>query len=125
MIGIQSTVLSERHVVNMLLYLYDKGKVKESQLTAVVKNYYSAVDVATKLVDSGLVDSWFEKDGHTVKIYTLTNLGSLVAEDIKHANDKILAAGSSDGMVSETPAGQMHNEAFANKRPKDSNRGGG
>ena len=56
-------------------FLLENGKVKESQLTAVVKNYYTAVDVAAKLVDNNLVDSWMEKDGHTVKVYELTALG--------------------------------------------------
>ena len=86
------TVLSDRHVMNMLLFLYENGKVKESQLTAVVKNYYTAVEVAAKLVDNNLADSWSEKDGHTVKVYALTELGLLVSEDLKRANDLILEA---------------------------------
>ena len=89
MSGSDQTVLSERHVMNMLLFLLENGKVKESQLTAVVKNYYTAVDVATKLVDNNLVDSWMEKDGHTVKVYKLTALGSEVARDLKRANDRL------------------------------------
>lgn len=76
--------------MNMLLFLYENGKVKESQLTAVVKNYYTAVEVAAKLVENGLADSWSEKDGHTVKVYQLTNLGNLVATDLKRANDRLM-----------------------------------
>ena len=86
------TVLSDRHVMNMLLFLYENGKVKESQLTAVVKNYYTAVEVAAKLVDNNLAESWSEKDGHTVKVYALTELGLLVSQDLKRANDLILEA---------------------------------
>ncbi len=73
----------------MLLFLFENGKVKESQLTAVVKNYYTAVDVAAKLVDSNLVDTWMEKDGHTVKVYELTALGLEIARDLKRANDRL------------------------------------
>lgn len=83
------TVLADRHVMNMLLFLLDNGRVKESQLTAVVKNYYSAVDVASKLVSNGLALTWTEKDGHTVRIYELTDLGKDVAMDLKRANDRL------------------------------------
>lgn len=89
MSGGGQTVLSDRHVMNMLLFLFENGKVKESQLTAVVKNYYTAVDVAAKLVDSNLVDTWMEKDGHTVKVYELTALGLEIARDLKRANDRL------------------------------------
>lgn len=89
MSGEGQTVLSDRHVINMLLFLFENGKVKESQLTAVVKNYYTAVDVAAKLVDSNLVDTWMEKDGHTVKVYELTALGLEIARDLKRANDRL------------------------------------
>lgn len=73
----------------MLLFLLNRGKVKESQLTEVVKNYYTATNVITKLVDCDLVESWIEKDGHTVKMYMLTSLGEDVAVDLKRANDRL------------------------------------
>ena len=91
-----STILADRHVMNMLLFLLDNGRVKESQLTAVVKNYYTAVDVASKLVSNGLALTWTEKDGHTVRIYELTDLGRDVAMDLKRANDRILEAQAAD-----------------------------
>lgn len=83
------TMLSDKYVVDMLLFLLESGKVEENKLMDVVKNYYTAVDVATKLVDNNLVDSWMEKDSHTVKVYELTALGSEVARDLKHANDRL------------------------------------
>ena len=99
MVKLVQTVLSDRHVMNMLLFLLDNGKVKESQLTAVVKNYYTAVDVAAKLVNNKLADSWSEKDGHTVKVYALTDLGHLIAEDLKRANDRFLEAQAADPTI--------------------------
>lgn len=122
------TVLSDRHVMNMLLFLYENGKVKESQLTAVVKNYYTAVEVAAKLVDNNLADSWSEKDGHTVKVYALTELGLLVSENLKRANDLILeaqatapnAAAMGGDMTAPAEA-----EALASKRTENAARGGG
>lgn len=82
----QHTMLSDEHVMDMLLFLLENGKVKDSQLTTVVKNYYTAVDVAAKLVDSNLINSQIE-DGYSV--YELTSLGSEVARDLKRANDRL------------------------------------
>ena len=124
MVKLVQTVLSDRHVLNMLLFLLENGKVKESQLTAVVKNYYTAVDVAAKLVNNKLVDSWSEKDGHIVKVYVLTELGHLVAEDLKRANDRILETMSEDSDIRIDHA-SVPVEALANKRTENAARGGG
>ncbi len=131
MVKLAQTVLSDRHVLNMLLFLLENGKVKESQLTAVVKNYYTAVDVAAKLVNNRLADSWSEKDGHTVKVYDLTELGRMVAEDLKRANDRILEAQSTDTSLGvaatddDMTAPVAMAEALASKRTENAARGGG
>lgn len=131
MVKLVQTVLSDRHVLNMLLFLLENGKVKESQLTAVVKNYYTAVDVAAKLVNNRLADSWSEKDGHTVKVYALTELGHLIAEDLKRANDRILEAQAADTSlgvaetVSDMTAPVAMADALASKRTEKGAGGGG
>lgn len=130
MVKLVQTVLSDRHVLNMLLFLLENGKVKESQLTAVVKNYYTAVDVAAKLVNNRLADSWSEKDGHTVKVYALTELGRLIAEDLKRANDRILEAQAADTSLGVAETGSdmtapVAIDALASKRTENAARGGG
>jgi DNA-binding PadR family transcriptional regulator len=81
-----STVLAEKNVVSMLLYLLD-GKAKESQLEVIVKNYDSYVSVAQKLVDAGLARCFIGKERRTTKWYELTDKGQKVANYIKAAND--------------------------------------
>jgi hypothetical protein len=83
------SIFSEKNVVSMLLFIYANDKVKESQLTDIVSNYYISVKVANILVNAGLVKSWSEKIGHTTRWYETTELGGKIAKLLKEANDLI------------------------------------
>ena len=74
----------------MLLFIKDRGRVKENDLTAVCKNYYTSVKVVRILVDANLVHSWVDDSGRSTTYYELTSLGADVARDLKRANDRIL-----------------------------------
>ena len=83
------SIFSEKNVASMLLFIYAHKKVKESQLTSIVSNYYSSVKVVGILVDIGLVKSWSEKLGHTTQWYEITDVGAEVARLLKEANDLV------------------------------------
>lgn len=86
-------MLSEKNVVDILLFLLD-GKKKESDFTEIVSNYYSIKESLSKIVESGLASmSVVQNLGgkkYSARVYELTPLGLDVAADLKRANDRIL-----------------------------------
>ena len=84
------SIFSRAHAADMLLYVATHVKVKENELTAVCKNYYTALKVVTFLLDLNLVSKSIDERGRTTTYYELTPLGLDVAADLKRANDRIL-----------------------------------
>jgi hypothetical protein len=83
------SIFSEKNVVSMLLFIYANKKVKESQLTEIVPNYYTSVKVVNILADAGLVRSWSEKVGYTIRWYEITDLGTQAAGHLYEANNLV------------------------------------
>ncbi len=96
MIEQKSSILSEKNVAGVLLFLLD-GCKKENDFTKIISNYYSINATLTKLCDAGLVSMTVEKSRYTIRWYELTQLGYQVAQDLKKATDRI------DGILPEEP----------------------
>jgi len=92
-VKLKLSLLSEKNVVDILLFLLD-GKKKESDFTEIVSNYYSIKESLGKIVESGLATMTVVQNlggkKYSARIYELTPLGLDVAADLKRANDRIL-----------------------------------
>ena len=85
------TVLGYSNSVPILIGIYENGgSIKSGHLRENIGNYDSIKNAADRLEDAGLITiSHF--DGKSAYIqYELTELGLLVAKDLKKANDRII-----------------------------------
>lgn len=86
------SILSEKNVVDMLLFLLP-SKRKENDFIEIVSNYYSINATLNKLVSAGLatVQLQYSDKGkrYSARFYELTPLGHDVATDLKRANDRL------------------------------------
>lgn len=81
------SIYSQKNVVSMLLFIEYHGRVKESRLTEIVSNYYSSIQVATILLDNGLVKKAIDDRGHTTTWWEITDKGRAAAELLREAED--------------------------------------
>lgn len=82
------SILSEKNVVDMLIFLLE-GRHKENDFTQIVSNYYSINSTLTKLVESGLIEMDLECGRYQTRWYELTPKGYEVSTHLKSALDLI------------------------------------
>lgn len=91
------TVLGFQNSVPVLIYLLESGgSAKSGYIREAVGNYNSVKSAAQRLSESGLITITAFGGKSSYILYELTELGYMVAEDLKRANDLILEAQGSD-----------------------------
>ena len=80
------TILSEKNVVGILVYLHG-GPKKENDLTKVVSNYYSISIVLEKLRNAGLIRSWTDDTRYHARWHELTDTGKSVVKKLLDVQD--------------------------------------
>lgn len=85
------TVLGFQNCVPVLIFLLESGgSAKSGYIREAVGNYNSIKSAAQRLSDSGLITITAFGGKSSYILYELTELGRLVAEYLKRANDLIL-----------------------------------
>ena len=103
------TILSEKNVVGILVYLHD-GPHKENDLTKVVSNYYSISVVLEKLRNAGLIHSWTDDTRYHARWHELTNVGKSVVKKLLDVQDIL----SGEILIDSDP--DMNHEISSKKR---------
>ena len=126
------TVLGFQNCVPVLIFLLESGgSAKSGYIREAVGNYNSIKSAAQRLSDSGLITITAFGGKSSYILYELTELGRLVAEYLKRANDLVLGvqpvdtatdiAATSDIVVTTAEL----TDALASKRAGNAVRGGG
>ena len=126
------TVLGFQNSVPVLIFLLESGgSAKSGYIREAVGNYNSIKSAAQRLSESGLITITAFGGKSSYILYELTELGRMVAEDLKRANDLILEAQEADTTLGVAATGKdmtasvaMAN-ALASKRTGNAARGGG
>ena len=126
------TVLGFQNSVPVLIFLLESGgSAKSGYIREAVGNYNSIKSAAQRLSESGLITITAFGGKSSYILYELTELGRMVAEDLKRANDRILEAQSTDAPLGVAATGDDMTapmamaEALASKRTGNAARGGG
>jgi hypothetical protein len=88
----KQTVLANQNAVPFLTYLYKNGPSKASYLQEIIKSYNSVKNVATALINEGLVSSKEIKEKNVCIVYELTELGENVAKKLIEAESLLTVA---------------------------------
>ena len=126
------TVLGFQNCVPVLIFLLESGgSAKSGYIREAVGNYNSIKSAAQRLSDSGLITITAFGGKSSYILYELTELGRLVAEYLKRANDLILGVQTVDtttGIIAtgdDSVAPTAIADALASKRAGNAVRGGG
>lgn len=125
------TVLGFQNCVPVLIFLLESGgSAKSGYIREAVGNYNSIKSAAQRLSDSGLITITAFGGKSSYILYELTELGRLVAEYLKRANDLILGVQTVDttGIIAtgdDRVAPTAIADALASKRAGNAVRGGG
>ncbi len=76
-----------KHASSVLFFLLERGKIKKSQLSEIIKNPQTYSAIVSKLMDAGLIMSTEEIIGRRVVYLTLSEKGRSVAEQLKRAEE--------------------------------------
>lgn len=126
------TVLGFQNSVPVLIFLLESGgSAKSGYIREAVGNYNSIKSAAQRLSESGLITITAFGGKSSYILYELTELGRMVAEDLKRANDRILEIQSTDTSLGVAATGDDMTapvamaDALADKRAGSAARGGG
>ena len=126
------TVLGFQNSVPVLIFLLESGgSAKSGYIREAVGNYNSIKSAAQRLSESRLITITTFGGKSSYILYELTELGRMVAEDLKRANDRILEAQETDTTLGVAATGKdmaapvAMADALASKRTGNAARGGG
>ena len=76
-------ILSQKHAISVLLFLLDKGSVKQNELLEVIPSNLTIEKLGTSLKDVGLINITHQIMGRKIFIYSLSERGHAVALKLK------------------------------------------
>ena len=80
-----SKILSQKHAISVLLFLLDKGSVKQNELLEVIPSNLTIEKLGNSLKEAGLINITHQMIGRKIFIYSLSELGYVVALKLKEA----------------------------------------
>ena len=79
--------ISEKHAVNVIKYLLEKGSIKKTDLLEIVKSSWTLDKLIPKLENDGLIEVVESTMGRRTYSISLTPKGRQVAEQLKKAEE--------------------------------------
>ena len=76
-------ILSQKHAISVLLFLLDKGSVKQNELLEVIPSNLTIEKLGNSLRDAGLINITHQMIGRKIFIYSLSERGYVVALKLK------------------------------------------
>ncbi len=78
-----SKILSQKHAISVLLFLLDKGSVKQNELLEVIPSNLTIEKLGNSLKEAGLINITHQIVGRKIFIYSLSERGHAVALKLK------------------------------------------
>ena len=78
-----SKILSQKHAISVLLFLLDKGSVKQNELLEVIPSNLTIEKLGNSLKEVGLINITHQIMGRKIFIYSLSERGRAVALKLK------------------------------------------
>ena len=78
-----SKILSQKHAISVLLFLLDKGSVKQNELLEVIPSNLTIEKLGNSLKEAGLMNITHQIVGRKIFIYSLSERGHAVALKLK------------------------------------------
>ena len=78
-----SKILSQKHAISVLLFLLDKGSVKQNELLEVIPSNLTIEKLGNSLKEAGLINITHQMIGRKIFIYSLSERGHVVALKLK------------------------------------------
>ena len=78
-----SKILSQKHAISVLLFLLDKGSVKQNELLEVIPSNLTIEKLGNSLKEAGLINITHQMMGRKIFIYSLSERGHAVALKLK------------------------------------------
>jgi DNA-binding PadR family transcriptional regulator len=88
-------ILSQKHAISVLLFLLDKGSVKQNELLEVIPSNLTIEKLGNSLEEAGLINITHQMMGRKIFIYSLSERGHAVALKLKETLEAV------DGISSE------------------------
>ena len=76
-------ILSQKHAISVLLFLLDKGSVKQNELLEVIPSNLTIEKLGNSLKEAGLINITHQMIGRKIFIYSLSERGNVVALKLK------------------------------------------
>ena len=76
-------ILSQKHAISVLLFLLDKGSVKQNELLEVIPSNLTIEKLGNSLKEAGLINITHQIMGRKIFIYSLSERGRAVALKLK------------------------------------------
>ncbi|MGE9810301.1 hypothetical protein ACLIKE_03040 [Ferroplasma acidiphilum] len=76
-------ILSQKHAISVLLFLLDKGSVKQNELLEVIPSNLTIEKLGNSLKEAGLINITHQMMGRKIFIYSLSERGHVVALKLK------------------------------------------
>ncbi len=76
-------ILSQKHAISVLLFLLERGSVKQNELLEVIPSNLTIEKLGTSLKDVGLINITHQIMGRKIFIYSLSERGHAVALKLK------------------------------------------
>ncbi len=76
-------ILSQKHAISVLLFLLDKGSVKQNELLEVIPSNLTIEKLGNSLKEAGLINITHQMMGRKIFIYSLSERGNVVALKLK------------------------------------------
>ena len=96
-----SKILSQKHAISVLLFLLDKGSVKQNELLEVIPSNLTIEKLGNSLKEAGLINITHQMMGRKIFIYSLSERGHAVALKLKETLE--IAEGISEKNIPEVP----------------------
>ena len=76
-------ILSQKHAISVLLFLLDRGSVKQNELLEVIPSNLTIEKLGNSLREAGLINITHQMIGRKIFIYSLSERGHVVALKLK------------------------------------------
>ncbi len=76
-------ILSQKHAISVLLFLLDRGSVKQNELLEVIPSNLTIEKLGNSLKESGLINITHQMIGRKIFVYSLSERGHAVALKLK------------------------------------------
>lgn len=106
-----SKILSQKHAISVLLFLLDKGSVKQNELLEVIPSNLTIEKLGNSLEEAGLINITHQMAGRKIFVYSLSERGHAMALKLK---ETLETADGIDGEENMPEVPPNYNNQFRN-----------